>query len=58
MSEQDEDNQSPENNTGEYEVGYKRPPKHSQFKKGQSGFAGRSRKNGRSYNQILADANG
>ena len=25
------------NGKGEYEVGYKKPPKHSQFKKGQSG---------------------
>jgi|tagenome__1003787_1003787.scaffolds.fasta_scaffold19311984_2 hypothetical protein len=27
-------------NTGDYEVGYKKPPRHSQFKKGQSGNKG------------------
>jgi|GEM_PF-1153205 len=55
MSEQDEDNQAPENNTADYEVGYKRPPKHSQFKKGQSGFAGRRRKDTRKFETILTD---
>ena len=45
-----------DNNDDGYKVGYGRPPKHTQFKKGQSGFAGRRKRDVRTYNQIMADA--
>jgi hypothetical protein len=33
-------NSSPRENTVDYEVGYKKPPRHTQFKKGRSGNKG------------------
>ena len=41
-------------NTGDYEVGYKKPPKHSQFVPGQSGNTRRRRKSQETPAEIVA----
>lgn len=40
---------------GEYDVGFGKPPKHSQFKKGQSGNPNRKSKSPKSPNQLFKD---
>ena len=39
----------------DYEVGYKKPPKHTQFKKGQSGNPAGRPKDGRNVKMVLQD---
>lgn len=39
---------------GEYDVGYGKPPKHSQFVPGQSGFKGKRKKSTESHKDIIA----
>lgn len=43
-----------EANSGSYKVGYGKPPKHSQFVKGQSGFKGRRKKRPETHAEMIA----
>lgn len=44
-----------QHNPDDYEVGYKKPPKSTQFQKGHSGFKGRKRSKQRPIEDVLIE---